>query len=158
DRLWFEPEQVLIRAGYPPDRWQSNLLHAIDKQIHVLCARQVGKTLVAAALALVTACRKEESLNLITSPTLRQSIEVLERVKTLRRSCEFIRSEERATAMRFDNGSRILALPAEEKNIRGFASVSLLIVDEAARVPDELYYSIRPMLSINKGRIICLST
>jgi hypothetical protein len=33
-----------------------------------------------------------------------------------------------------------------------------LIIDEAARVPDELYYAVRPMLAASDGRIICLST
>jgi len=36
--------------------------------------------------------------------------------------------------------------------------VSLLIVDEAARVADDLYYSIRPMLAVSSGRLIALST
>jgi hypothetical protein len=36
--------------------------------------------------------------------------------------------------------------------------VSLLIIDEAARVPDALYRSIRPMLAVSQGRIVALST
>ena len=36
------------------------------------------------------------------------------------------------------NRARILALPADEDNIRGFSSVSLVIIDEAARVPDSV--------------------
>ena len=32
------------------------------------------------------------------------------------------------------------------------------MVDEAARVPDELYYSIRPMLAVSDGRLFALST
>ena len=38
------------------------------------------------------------------------------------------------------------------------AKVNLLIVDEAARVPDSLYYSVRPMLAVSNGRLIALST
>ena len=33
-----------------------------------------------------------------------------------------------------------------------------MVVDEAARVSDELYYAIRPMLAVSKGRLIALST
>jgi hypothetical protein len=36
--------------------------------------------------------------------------------------------------------------------------VSLLVIDEASRVPDELYQSVRPMLAVSGGRIILLST
>jgi hypothetical protein len=34
----------------------------------------------------------------------------------------------------------------------------LLIIDEASRVEDSLYQSVRPMLAVSKGRIILLST
>jgi hypothetical protein len=60
--------------------------------------------------------------------------------------------------MEFENGSRIVALPGKEETIRGFSGVSLLIVDEAARVPDALYQSVRPMLAVSGGNIILLST
>jgi len=56
------------------------------------------------------------------------------------------------------NGSRIVSLPGQEHTIRGYAGVSLLIVDEAARVQDDLYYSVRPMLAVSRGRLIALST
>jgi hypothetical protein len=60
--------------------------------------------------------------------------------------------------MTFVNGSRIVALPGEEKNIRCFSGVRLLVIDEASRVPDELYASVRPMLAVSRGRLIALST
>ncbi len=59
----------------------------------------------------------------------------------------------------FPNGSRIVALPgADEGTIRGYASVRLLIIDEAARVPDGLYRAVRPMLAVSGGRLVALST
>jgi hypothetical protein len=33
-----------------------------------------------------------------------------------------------------------------------------MIIDEAARVPDDLYRAVRPMLAVSGGRLICLST
>ena len=57
------------------------------------------------------------------------------------------------------NGSRILALPGTEKTIRGLAGAALVIIDEAARVDDELLAAVRPMLATNaKGRLIALTT
>lgn len=56
------------------------------------------------------------------------------------------------------NGSRILALPSAEGNIRAFSAVSLLIVDEASRCMDETYFAVRPMLAVSGGRIALLST
>jgi hypothetical protein len=60
--------------------------------------------------------------------------------------------------MTLANGSRIISLPGDEKTIRGYSGVKLLVIDEAARVPDELYYSVRPMLAVSGGRLAALST
>ena len=42
--------------------------------------------------------------------------------------------------------------------MRGFSAVSLLIVDEASRVPDEVYLALRPSLAVSHGDIVLLST
>jgi len=60
--------------------------------------------------------------------------------------------------MHLPNGSRIEALPGSEKTVRGFSGTSLLILDEAARVDDELYYAVRPMLAVSGGALMLLST
>ena len=60
--------------------------------------------------------------------------------------------------MELANGSRIEALPGTEKTIRGFSGVDLLVVDEASRVDDALYYAVRPMLAVSGGRLMMLST
>jgi hypothetical protein len=64
----------------------------------------------------------------------------------------------RKIGMELANGSRIEVLPGTEKSIRGFSGVNLLIVEEAARVADELYYAVRPMLAVSGGRLVMLST
>jgi phage FluMu gp28-like protein len=64
----------------------------------------------------------------------------------------------RKLGMELSNGSRIEALPGTEKTIRGFSGVDLLIVDEASRVDDALYYAVRPMLAVSGGRLVMLST
>jgi len=61
-------------------------------------------------------------------------------------------------SVQFSNGSRVLALPGSEKTIRGISAVTLLVLDEAARIPDDLYGAVRPMLAVSKGRLILLST
>jgi hypothetical protein len=67
-------------------------------------------------------------------------------------------TQESALQMTLANGSRIVSLPADEETIRGYSGVRLLVVDEAARVLDPLYYAVRPMLAVSKGRLIALST
>jgi hypothetical protein len=57
-----------------------------------------------------------------------------------------------------EHGSRIVSLPGREGTIRGYSGVRLLIVDEAAWVPNDLYVSVRPMLAVSGGRLVALST
>jgi hypothetical protein len=57
-----------------------------------------------------------------------------------------------------ENGSRIVTLPGSEKTIRGFSGTSLLVLDEAARVEDQLYFAVRPMLAVSGGALMMLST
>ena len=63
------------------------------------------------------------------------------------------------TSLLLPNGSRIIGLPGKmHKTIRGFSALSLLIFDEAAQVPDELYVALRPMLATTNGALWLLST
>jgi hypothetical protein len=66
--------------------------------------------------------------------------------------------EDNRLSATFINSSRIVSLPSTENTIRGFSGAALIIEDEAARVPDELYIAVRPMLAVSGGRLILLST
>jgi hypothetical protein len=56
------------------------------------------------------------------------------------------------------NGSRIIGLPGNEVTVRGFSAVSLMLIDEAARVSDDMYHAVRPMLAVSRGKLWLLST
>jgi hypothetical protein len=60
--------------------------------------------------------------------------------------------------LQLSNASRVVPLPCKEETIRSFSDIRLLIIDEAALVPDDLYRAVRPMLATSGGRLICLST
>jgi hypothetical protein len=127
----------------------------------MLCARQTGKSTVAALLALHTALYRSPALILLLAPALRQAQELFRSIRGLVGAVGEATGkikEESALRLEMVNGSRVVTLPGTEATIRGFSSVSLLIVDEAARVPDELYHSARPMLAVSGGRLVLLST
>jgi hypothetical protein len=100
-------------------------------------------------------------LTLLLSPTLRQSGELFrDKVKRLYNALgrPVATVQESALTMELANGSRIVSLPGEEETIRGYSRVRLLILDEAARIDDALYRSVRPMLAVSHGRLVALST
>ena len=161
-RLWVPDDPVILarRAGLVPDPWQADVLHSSAQQLLLNCSRQSGKSQTTATLALYTALYQPVSLVLLLSPSLRQSSELFKKVTMLYRVLGRPIAAEAESALRLelDNGSRIVALPGKEGTVRGYSGVRLLIVDEASRVEDDLYYSIRPMLAVSGGRLVALST
>ena len=146
--------------GLDPDPWQRELLLSSEKRTILNCSRQSGKSTITAILALHHALNDPGALVLVLSPSLRQSGELFKKVMGFYKDVgRPIASEtETALTLQLHNKSRIVSLPGKEQTVRGFSGVSLLIVDEAARVADELYYAIRPMLAVSQGRLILLST
>jgi hypothetical protein len=150
----------LIRAGLEPDDWQARLLSADVSRRLLCCSRQSGKSTVAAALALRTAFVNPRAPVLLLSPSLRQSAELFRKVTDLFTALgrPLAVTAESALRVEFANGSRVVALPGDERNVRCFSGVAMLIIDEAARVADALYCSVRPMLAVSHGRLVALST
>jgi hypothetical protein len=147
-------------AGFTLDDWQRSVLTSTAHQIILLVTRQGGKSTVSSIRALHRALYTPASLVLLLAPSYRQSKELFRRVKDALAALPFSAplASESALELEFTNLSRIVALPGKEATIRGFSGVSLLIVDEASRVPDELYQAVRPMLAVSGGDIVLLST
>ena len=158
--LRLDPAAIMERGGMPPDPWQQRLLRSNAERVLLLCSRQSGKSTVTAAMALHEVLFRPKSLVLLLSPSLRQSQELFRKVTDFRSRLDepIPVAEESALRVELQNGSRIVALPGTEETVRGFSGVRLLVVDEAARVDDALYFSIRPMLAVSGGRMVCLTT
>jgi hypothetical protein len=158
--LALDPSQILRARGLVPDPWQRQFLLAPHRQVLLNCSRQSGKSTTVAALALHTALFRPRSLILLLSPSLRQSAElfrkVLECYHALGRPLEAVGRSR--TQLELANRSRVVCLPGREATVRSFSGVTLLVIDEAARVADDFYRSVRPMLAVSGGRLVCLST
>ncbi len=154
------PVTLAAHAGFTLDAWQRDVLLSDAHQIILLVTRQGGKSTVSSIRALHRALYTPASLVLLLAPSYRQSRELFRKVKDALAALPFTvpLASESALELEFANLSRIVALPGKEATIRGFSGVSLLIVDEASRVPDELYQAIRPMLAVSGGNILLLST
>ena len=158
--LALDPVRFAERAGLYPDPWQANVLRSTAPRLLLNCSRQSGKSTIAAAVAVHAATYEPGSLTLLLSPTLRQSGELFKKVTGVYASAgrRVPPESETALTLTLENGSRIVSLPGREGTVRGFSAVDLLIIDEAARVPNDLYVSVRPMLAVSRGRLLALST
>ena len=146
--------------SFDPDPWQEQALRWSGKRLLLNCSRQSGKSTTAAVLALHKALFYPDSLILLVSPSLRQSGELFRKVADFLKALEIQPRllEDNRLSLTLTNKSRIVSLPGKEQTIRGFSGANLIIEDEAARVADELYYSVRPMLAVSGGRLILMST
>jgi hypothetical protein len=54
------------------------------------------------------------------------------------------------------NRSRIIGLPGDGDTTRGYSNVELLVIEEASRVSDRFYNSLRPVIATNERAAIWL--
>jgi phage terminase large subunit-like protein len=147
--------------GIVADPWQRAFLRSDADRILLNCSRQSGKSTMAAILSLHRALYEPDSLVLVLAPALRQAQELFGKIGEAYAAAlgePQKKYGERRLSLELTNGSRIVTLPGTEKTIRGYSGAGLLILDEAARVADELYCAVRPMLAVSKGRLLMLST
>jgi Terminase large subunit, T4likevirus-type, N-terminal len=146
--------------GFDPNPVQEQVLSPNNRHGILNCSRQWGKSTLTALKAVHRACFERNSLVLVVSPSERQSAEFV--MKAAQFMCQLglrVKGDgKNKISLLFPNGSRIVGLPSKEMTVRGFSAVSLLIVDEAARVPNVMYDSIRPMLAVSDGDLWLMST
>jgi hypothetical protein len=148
------------RLAFAPDELQAAVLDGSIARGLLNCTRQWGKSTVTAVKAVHRAYTDPGSLIVVLSPSSRQSAEFV------RKAAGFVRKlgikargdGDNEMSLLFPNGSRIVGLPGVEATVRGFSAVGLLLIDEASRVPDELYRAVRPMLATGGGDLWLMST
>lgn len=157
---YLSPVAMAQACGIDPDAEQSDLLQAEDGQVILNCTRQWGKSTISALKGLHKLCFKDESLTLILAPSTRQSTETYRKLRGFYYELEDVPEvvEESTVKLELANGSRVQVLPGNEATVRGFSDPDLVIIDEAARVSDDLYQAIRPMLAVSGGQLVLMST
>ena len=145
---------------FHPEPQQVRVLEAKTSRGILCCNRQFGKSTTVAALAVHRAYYSPGSLLIVISPTLRQSHELLRKIAAFLSTLGIASRTDgfNSVSLLVPNGSRIVAVPANPDTLRGFSSVSMLLIDEAARVPDSVYEAATPMLARSAGSLWLLST
>src|SRR5829696_6545259 len=154
-----DPVLLARDAGLEPDPWQADLLRTMPRRALLLCSRQSGKSTVTSLMALWKAIYEPNALVLLVSPSQRQSGELFRTTMNFHARLQGAPTLSAESALRAElsNGTRIVSLPGTEKTIRGFAGANLVVIDEAARVEDELLAAVRPMLATSNGHLIALT-
>lgn len=159
-RLALDRVAFAEKLGIVPDGWQEDFLRSSADRVLLNCSRQSGKSTMSAVIALHRALYHPDSLVLCLAPALRQSQELFGKIAGFYRDLgrPVAPQGERKLSLELENDSRIITLPGSEKTIRGFSGAALLLVDEASRVDDGLYFAVKPMLAVSGGSLTMLST
>ena len=145
------------------DPWQKEVIEA-DGNVAVRSGRQCGKSTAIAIKAGEYAIKNKRSQILVISAVERQAFLLFEKILSyidMRYPRYVKKGANRPTKsiIRLRNGSVIRCLPTglSGRGIRGF-TINLLIADEAAFIPEEVWSAVTPMIAITRGKIILLST
>lgn len=148
------------RLHFRPEPQQIPVFQARTGRGILCCNRQFGKSTTIAVLAVHRAYHHPDSLIVVVSRALRQSNELVLKIRKFLRALGIRPRTDgfNDVSLVFPNGSRIVAVPGNPDTSRSFSNVSMLIVDEASRVPDPVYDSLTPMLARSNGDIWLMST
>lgn len=129
----------------------------------VCCGRQFGKSHFAAGTAIILALTKPNSRIWIISPTYRQSGYLFDKVVELCRQNNVpinVKKSNLELVITFTtNGSTFQALSGDSPDKLRGATLSYLIVDEAAMIDDEIWTKhLRAMLAVQRAPVLFLST
>jgi phage terminase large subunit-like protein len=163
-----DPALLMQGAGLVLDEWQRTLMRKTApgasqplRRVILNCSRQTGKSTIAAGIALYRAIAEPGALIVIASPSQAQSDEMIRTIKLLHSKLSGIPDlvGDSVRKIEFANKSRVRALCGDEKTVRGIAGVSLIILDEASRIQDNLIAAVLPFLATrDDGTFLVLST
>lgn len=161
--------ETLRRKGKRPnqsiklDNWQREILEYTGN-IALRAGRQVGKSTIIAMKAAKLAIENDKFSVMVISATERQAYLLFSKILLYlddNYKSKIMKGKNRPTKseIKLYNGSVIRCLPTglDGLGIRGY-TINLLIADEAAFIPGDVWPAVIPGLATTGGRIILLST
>ena len=145
------------------DQWQKDFLAESGNKV-ALAGRQTGKSEITSIDASEWAVNNPNKTILMIAPTERQAYELFD--KTLNYLMEFYpkkikMGKDKPTKHEINmvNKTKIYCLPTgfSASGIRGF-TIHRLYIEEAARVPRDVFTAVTPMLFTTGGKIILISS
>lgn len=145
------------------DTWQNEVL-TTPGNLHIRAGRQVGKSTIVSVKASKYAIDNAKKTIMVIAFTERQASLLFEKIlayMTQNHPKMLKKGKDRPTKhmLQLTNGTKILCLPTGMSGfgIMGY-TIDLLIADEAAFIPDQVYRSVIPSLAVSRGTIWLLST
>lgn len=159
-------KKIEITSDVALFKWQSDVVSGIldnfKGYIHIVKAhRQCGKSRMLEMILLKVALEKKKSISICVSPTLQQADKIYkELIDAIKGTILLKSSNSVKMSLKLVNGSTIIFKSAEqdEAALQGFTVDGILCIDEAAFIPDNIFYAILPWVRVHKAPILITST
>lgn len=152
---------------YHPQPYQQAVLDGLTAHwkdsIHVIKAvRQCGKSMMLENMLIKYSLNHKNQNSVLISPTFKQGEKILNSItKQLGGTPVFKKSNSSLGTVEFINGSTIQFLSAAQgNNLRGetVTEHGILAIDEAAYIPDDIYYIASPFTNVHRPPTVIVST
>lgn len=156
-------DRKITITGIKPYKHQQDVINQLiggkGKTVVVNSSRQKGKTYLCSQLLLYFAINRPNTSNFFVSPTLKQAKNIFKFIVAGLSQTGVIKSKNSTDLIiTFINGSQILFKSAEQRDaLRGYTA-DFLIIDEAAFIPDDIFYLILPWTDAKKAPMLICST
>jgi hypothetical protein len=143
---------------FEPDAKQQEFLESDARRGIVCCSRQWGKSTTAAVKAVHHLRFVPGAVVVLAAPAGRQTLELALKVEECLRRAGLAIDRHNELGYFLAGGGRLIALPGNATTVRGISGATLLIIDEAAKVPEPLRHALSPFLATTNGALWELST
>lgn len=145
--------------------WQKEVFDGVvdaehsGKRFVVKAKRQVGKSFLACILLIIYAL-KSKSTSICVEPTLNQSRRVFKQIVDMLSDSPLITNANGSLlTLELITGSELIFKSAEQKeSLRGMTCTGLMIIDEGAFIPDDIYEILFPCCDAHMAPLLVIST
>lgn len=157
--------EIVVKSNLKLYAWQTQVLNELKNSwrgyIHVIKSkRQCGKSILLQTILIQTAINKSKSTSILLSPTIEQARKIFNSCKAVIQPTKlYNKHNDTQLFLKLSNGSELLFKSAEQKvGLRGYTVTGVYCVDEAAYIPDNIFYETMAWVNVSQAPVIVCST
>lgn len=159
-------KELEIKHNLTLFKWQKDVIATLYQHwrdyIHVVKSkRQCGKSLLLEIILLKTAIERKSSTSILLSPTLEQARKIFKELKNILLNIPQLcySFNEVNLNIQLTNYSQILFRSAEQReSLRGYTVTGIYCIDEAAFIPDNIFYETLAWVNVSSAPVVICST
>lgn len=159
--------EVQVKTNFKPFPWQQQVINGLKENrkgcIHVVKSkRQCGKSIMMEWILLQSAINNSHSVSICLSPTLEQARKIFKEIKAIIQPTKlYLKHNDVSLFIVLKNKSMIMLKSSEQREgLRGYtvSNGGVYCIDEAAYIPDDIFFETLAWTNVSQAPIIICST